>query len=85
MLKNICWASLVAFLSDFEHVVEQIFVVSFVQNVRCFFSSFVLSKTLKTHQHIAATALKASVGFVPRCEDSDGIKDLSVRPLSVEL
>ena len=44
-----------------------------------------LSKTLKTHQNIAATALKTSVGFVPRCEDSGGIKDLSVRPLSVEL
>ena len=41
-----------------------------------FFNIF-CSKTLKTHQNIAATALKTSVGFVPRCEDSAGIKDLS--------
>ena len=45
------------------------------------------AKFMRKHkiQNIAATALKTSVGFVPRCEDSAGIKDLSVRPLSVEL
>ena len=41
------WASLVAFLSDFEHVVNK-YVFDFFENFRNF--RFFQSKTIKTHQ-----------------------------------